>query len=263
MDDDSLWSLSSEQLGALNKALEAFLENSQEEPDWDRVRLGMDDDSVWSLSPEQLDALNKALETFLENSQEEPDWDRVRIGMDDDSVWSLSPGQMAAVSRAAKVFKATDPSENDWANLEFVRGNIGVGPDACWEDSTGDRQYAFRVIVNEESIDVERMWPENRRGDAEQIEGFIDFPQPGLASSEFRRLALPIYEWSVDQKESNPKGCRHWVWVVDETSPFSKEAWQDAYTSITLNFSTCTEGWGASRCPEDSRGPSAERRLNR
>ena len=179
--------------------------------------------SILSLSSDRKQTLGKALEIVeAELSQElEANWWELFETTDPTALVSSQQrgdGTLAELSRTeleSRVVALETDAEELRAQVEWMGGR-GIDWPPCWPVRVGDRvrpEYAFRVVIHEDTLDVEGIWPETRDDEAAEIPGFVDLQQAGLTMSDFESRARPILDWSDSQ---NPR-CRHYVRLVDDT----------------------------------------------
>ncbi|HYX06569.1 MAG TPA: hypothetical protein VE912_07525, partial [Bacteroidales bacterium] len=97
-----------------------------------------------------------------------------------------------------------------------LRRRCGNDWPACWSDSEGRQEFIYAVTLNENDLTVEGIWPSHRNDDIEFIPNAKALPSNSMSLSDFGKNAEPILNWSKE------KECRHYVKIIDNTSPTSK-----------------------------------------
>ena len=71
---------------------------------------------------------------------------------------------------------------------------------------------ALEVVLRADEIDLRGIWPESYQLRADQVTNLMSLAEAGTISyADFRREALPVYEWSQLQATQ----CRHFVVIHD------------------------------------------------
>ena len=114
--------------------------------------------------------------------------------------------------------KGLDPGVVDSTSTTGLVDFVSLGGDfpPCWEEPAEDYRfeivYALEVVLRAEEIDVRGIWPESYRLRADQVTNLMNLAEAGTISyADFRREALPVFEWS----QSQPTRCRHFVVIHD------------------------------------------------
>ena len=98
--------------------------------------------------------------------------------------------------------------------LVNVLGGQGSQPPCWWQFVQSNREIIFvlEVILRSRDITVRRKWPDTYDEEAQRVTNLVELSEAGqIAYDDFRRLALPVYQWSLRQ---NPQ-CRHFVIIHD------------------------------------------------
>ena len=101
-----------------------------------------------------------------------------------------------------------------------LRRRCGNDWPACWSDSEGRQEFIYAVTLNENDLTVEGIWPSHRNDDIEFIPNGKALPSNSMSLSDFEKNAEPILNWSKE------KECRHYVKIIDNTAPTSKEKYK-------------------------------------
>jgi len=106
----------------------------------------------------------------------------------------------------------------------------GVDHPPCWANpQTGGIEYLYRITILDTGLHIAPAWPERRADEARQLPGALELINRTVSSDQFRRLARPIYDWSLAHE------CRHFVRVVDDPGT-SKQTFKDRLRTIESYF---------------------------
>ena len=117
----------------------------------------------------------------------------------------------------AKLQETVNEAKSREKNLRRRCGNDWP---ACWSDSEGGQEFIYAVTLNENDLTVEGIWPSHRNDDIEFIPNGKALPSNSMSLSDFEKNAEPILNWSKE------KECRHYVKIIDNTAPTSKEKYK-------------------------------------
>jgi DNA repair exonuclease SbcCD ATPase subunit len=105
----------------------------------------------------------------------------------------------------------------------------GLDHPPCWADEvTGDIQYVFNAIINEDNIKIVPGWPEARAEEAENNNNITRI------INEYARNSDLWVESKYLFQESVTKECRHFVRIYDHAE--SKDAFKMYLSSIENHF---------------------------
>jgi hypothetical protein len=110
----------------------------------------------------------------------------------------------------------------------FGRGGRDFPP--CWANESGQIEYIYRVVVEEQVLSVEAAWPEQRADDVRTIPGAREAVGRSLSIEEFRNRVAPVLRWS---KQRDPE-CRHFVILIDRAK--TKDAFKEKRFTVEAYF---------------------------
>ena len=102
----------------------------------------------------------------------------------------------------------------------------------CWIDDDAKIQYTFRLVVTDNKIRIENIFPLNRYDEYSLITKKIDYNKKYLTHGEFRNKMSSFLSFS---KKQIPE-CRFYVKVKDETSRGAKAQWKRGLSSVESAF---------------------------
>ena len=124
---------------------------------------------------------------------------------------------LVSVNSALKNLENCEQTVTDAKSREKnLRRRCGNDWPACWSDSEGRQEFIYAVTLNENDLMVEGIWPLHRNDDIELIPNARSLPSDSMTLADFARKSAPILSWSKE------KECRHFVKIIDNTSPTSK-----------------------------------------
>jgi hypothetical protein len=126
--------------------------------------------------------------------------------------------------------------EKQLAGMEsdlVVPGN-GLDNPACWPNEGGSADYIFNVTLRDEVIKIANGSPPSRQNALQDIPGAVDLSGKTYTFSAFVEQTRPLLEWSREQKERGPDGCRHLVRVLDDTT--GKDEYKNALRTVEQVF---------------------------
>lgn len=104
------------------------------------------------------------------------------------------------------------------SNLKGVVKNLqqkclkGVDHPPCWANRDGHIEYIYTITLHEETLSIERAWPDERMSDLEFIPGASKIINNDYSMTSFGQAVTPVYDWSVENE------CRHFVRIKDSTN---------------------------------------------
>ena len=104
------------------------------------------------------------------------------------------------------------------SNLKGVVKNLqqkclkGVDHPPCWANGDGHIEYIYTITLYEETLYIEKAWPDERISDLEFIPGASNIINTDYSITSFGQAVAPVYDWSVDNE------CRHFVRIKDNTN---------------------------------------------
>jgi len=117
-------------------------------------------------------------------------------------------------------------------NMSTRLKNAGMGFPPCWADSlSGKPEYIYSVELREDSLRVERSWPEYREEEAGEVDGALRLAGSSVSRQEFSQLAQPVLNWS----ESQDPECRHFV-IIEDTPATTKDQFKESMLLVENYF---------------------------
>lgn len=116
-------------------------------------------------------------------------------------------------------------------NLRNKLESVGNGLDhpPCWADpNSGDIQYVFDVIINEEFVEIKAGWPDSRDLQARNNPNISKVPGSYSSNPDLWLSTGGLFDESVD------KNCRHFVRVYDHAE--SKKSFKYYLLGIENHF---------------------------
>jgi len=117
-------------------------------------------------------------------------------------------------------------------NMSARLRNAGMGFPPCWADSlSGKPEYIYSVELRQDSLQVERSWPEYREDEARKVNGALRLAGSSVSRQEFSQLAQPVLNWS---KSQDPE-CRHFV-IIEDTPATTKDQFKESMLLVENYF---------------------------
>jgi hypothetical protein len=112
---------------------------------------------------------------------------------------------------------------------KLVKLGNGLDHPPCWADpNTGEIQYIFDVVINENKIDVFQGWPLERHAQAIANDNIISIPGQYTKNNELWLRSKGLFSESLAGK------CRHFVRVYDHAD--SKAAYKNYLSGVENYF---------------------------
>lgn len=112
---------------------------------------------------------------------------------------------------------------------KLVKLGNGLDHPPCWADpNTGEIQYIFDVVINENKIDVFQGWPLERHAQAIANQNVVSIPGQYAKNSDLWRVSKGLFSESVAGK------CRHFVRIYDHAD--SKGAYKNYLSGVENYF---------------------------
>jgi FtsZ-binding cell division protein ZapB len=118
--------------------------------------------------------------------------------------------------------------QNANLRLKLEKEGNGLEHPACWSDVNGKAQYVYNIILNENSIEVDAGWGEERKQQATSNKNIMKSIGVYSSKSALWRATNAIY------KESVKNECRHMVRVYDHTE--TKEVYKSFLGAVENHF---------------------------
>lgn len=198
-----VWNALREAQGGLARA-EALLE---------QFRSGKEETEILQARIEELEMMQEALERENEELQQARAEHRERL--------AAVAGQLAQAGAGSvgELVKELEVKEGRLANLAK---RAGVGDPPCWTTPDGGFEFLYTIRIRDDGFVIDKAWPEYREAELGAIDApDLRYPSRRIGPDEFQAMMLPL--WNYGRRNDS---CRFFVRVVDQTSPVSKEAWQ-------------------------------------
>lgn len=104
----------------------------------------------------------------------------------------------------------------------------GTGIPSCWYDLENKEEYLFQIILYDDGVRFDPVWPGHRAGDAAKIPGVSEIQTGSIVPPKSQNQALTQILAHSDRKNpvfQDEPPCRYYAWFVDETT--TKQAYKE------------------------------------